>query len=225
LPVGWLPRPCQAACGAISTMRSASRAVVMRSSRGIVGMTPPASSRDRAGWVIAARRASSVWDSPSARRRSRTARLAGFSPDGVSATPKVKVATIRRTGRRVCVGGSAYGQPSARWRAELSRGVLALSAARGMGRRCANLAAWPPPAEPSREIGCTYPQPVSGTVAAATSGLSSKTRHTPSARSCAARRRTRQRVCHDEIQRPGQCPASSATTGASASVALAPTTM
>ncbi len=36
-------------------------------------------------------------------------RPAGFSPDGVSATPKVKVATIRRTGRRVCVGDSAYG--------------------------------------------------------------------------------------------------------------------
>lgn len=32
--------------------------------------------------------------------------LAGFSPGGVSATPKVKVATTRRTGRRVCVRGS-----------------------------------------------------------------------------------------------------------------------
>jgi hypothetical protein len=31
-----------------------------------------------------------------------------------------------------------------------------------MGRRCANLAARPPAAEPSREkIGCTYPQPAS----------------------------------------------------------------
>jgi hypothetical protein len=50
---------------------------------------------------------------------------------------------------------------------------------------------WPraPPAEPSREkIGCTYPQPASWwTVAAATSGLSSKTRRTAKARSCAAR--------------------------------------
>lgn len=46
----------------------------------------------------------------------------------------------------------------------------------GMGRRCANLAVRPPPAEPSREkIGCTYPQPASWwTVAAAASGLSSK---------------------------------------------------
>lgn len=73
----------------------------------------------------------------------------------------------------------------------------------GMGRRCANLAVRPPPAEPSREkIGCTYPRPASWwTVAAATSGLSSKTRRTASARSCAARRRTRQRPCHDGIQR------------------------
>jgi hypothetical protein len=36
-------------------------------------------------------------------------RPAEFSPDGVSATPKVKVATICRTGRRVCVGDSAHG--------------------------------------------------------------------------------------------------------------------
>jgi hypothetical protein len=64
----------QAARGAISTMRSASSAVVMRSSKGIVGMTPPASRRDKAGWVMAARRASSVWDRPSACRRSRIAR-------------------------------------------------------------------------------------------------------------------------------------------------------
>jgi hypothetical protein len=35
----------------------------MRSSSGMVGITPLASRRDRAGWVIAARRASSVWDS------------------------------------------------------------------------------------------------------------------------------------------------------------------
>jgi len=39
----------------------------------MVGTTPPASSRERAGWVIPARLASSVWDSPRARRRSRTA--------------------------------------------------------------------------------------------------------------------------------------------------------
>lgn len=54
-------------------MRSASRAAEIRSSNGIVGITPPASSRDRAGWVMSARAASSVWDRPSARRRSRTA--------------------------------------------------------------------------------------------------------------------------------------------------------
>jgi len=108
-----------------------------------------------------------------------------------------------RLSAAVSVWGSAYGQPSARWRAELSRGVLAFRLRGGMGRRCANLAARPPPAEPSREkIGCTYPQPASWwTVAAATSGLSSKTRRTASARSCAARRRTRQRVCHDGNQR------------------------
>src|SRR5450755_2576805 len=49
----------QAAWGARWTMRSASRAAEIRSSRGMVGMTLPASRRDRAGWVIAARVASS----------------------------------------------------------------------------------------------------------------------------------------------------------------------
>ena len=38
-----------------------------------------------------------------------------------------------RLSAAVSVWGSAYGQPSARWRAELSRGVLALSAARWDG--------------------------------------------------------------------------------------------
>ena len=62
----------QAAWGAISTMRSALRAVEMRSSRGMVGTVPPGSRRERAGWVMPARAASSTWDSPSSRRRSRT---------------------------------------------------------------------------------------------------------------------------------------------------------
>jgi len=52
-----------AACGAISTMRSASRAAEIRSRSGMVGMTPRASRRDRAGWVMPARAASSTWDS------------------------------------------------------------------------------------------------------------------------------------------------------------------
>ena len=49
-------------------------------------------------------------------------------------------------------------------------------------------------------------------------------RRTANARSCAARRRTRQRVLSRRNSTTGQCPVSSATTGASASAALAPTT-
>ena len=63
----------QAAGGAMVTMSSAPRAAAMRSSTGMVGTAPPASGRDRAGWVMPARAATSVWDRPSARRRSRTA--------------------------------------------------------------------------------------------------------------------------------------------------------
>src|SRR6202042_997562 len=55
-------------------MRSASRAVEIRSRRGMVGITPPASRRDRAGWVIPARVARSTWDSAGASRRSRLGR-------------------------------------------------------------------------------------------------------------------------------------------------------
>src|ERR1022692_1750464 len=66
-------RTRQAGWGAIWTMRSASRAAVMRSRRGIVGMTPPASRRDRAGWVMPARGARAAWDRPRASRRARTA--------------------------------------------------------------------------------------------------------------------------------------------------------
>jgi hypothetical protein len=40
----------------------------------MVGVTRPASRRDRAGWVMSAWPASSTWDRPRARRRSRTAR-------------------------------------------------------------------------------------------------------------------------------------------------------
>lgn len=46
------------------------------------------------------------WGQPDPVVEELAALAAGFSPDGVSATPKVKVSTIRRTGRRVCVGGS-----------------------------------------------------------------------------------------------------------------------
>src|SRR5258708_29052675 len=42
----------------------------------------------------------------------------------------VAAAAALRLSAAVSVWGSAYGQPSARWRAELSRGVLALSPAR-----------------------------------------------------------------------------------------------
>jgi len=54
-------------------MSSASRAMLIHSSSGMVGTTPPASSRESAGWVMPARVASSVWDRPRAKRRSRTA--------------------------------------------------------------------------------------------------------------------------------------------------------
>ena len=63
----------QAAWGDSATMRSASRAAEIRSSRGMVGMTPPASRRESAGWVMPAWAASSTCDRPRARRRSRTA--------------------------------------------------------------------------------------------------------------------------------------------------------
>jgi len=45
-------------------MRSASRAVLIRSSRGNGGTTPPASSRERAGWVMPAQLASSCLGQP-----------------------------------------------------------------------------------------------------------------------------------------------------------------
>ena len=48
-PQPWARLIRYAAWGAISTMSSASRAAVIRSSRGMVGTTPPASRRDRAG--------------------------------------------------------------------------------------------------------------------------------------------------------------------------------
>ena len=63
----------QAAWGDSATMRSASRAAEIRSSRGMVGMTPPASRRESAGWVMPAWAASSTCDRPRAGRRSRTA--------------------------------------------------------------------------------------------------------------------------------------------------------
>jgi hypothetical protein len=47
--------------------------------RGMVGTTPPASMRERAGWVMPARMASSTWDSPSSRRRQNELDLAGMA--------------------------------------------------------------------------------------------------------------------------------------------------
>jgi hypothetical protein len=84
--------------GEIWTMRSASRAAEIRSSSGIVGMTPPASSRDRAGCVIPALAASSVWDSPRARRRSRTA----------WPIRKARCPGVRGPGRRRSCGRRSY---------------------------------------------------------------------------------------------------------------------
>lgn len=66
----------------------------IRSSTGIVGTVPPASSRDSAGCVIPARAVTSLWDSPRARRRSRTAwpmrkaRLASSYPSRYPAVPR-----------------------------------------------------------------------------------------------------------------------------------------
>ena len=51
---------CYAACGATLTMRWASRAAEIRSRSGMVGMTPPASRRDSAGYVMPARVATST---------------------------------------------------------------------------------------------------------------------------------------------------------------------
>jgi hypothetical protein len=61
-----------AACGAISTMRSACSGAEIRSSSGMVRRTPTDSKRDSAGWVIPDRDESSAWGRPSARQWPRT---------------------------------------------------------------------------------------------------------------------------------------------------------
>lgn len=66
------PAQLRQAAGVIETLRVAWRAAAIRSSTAIVGMPPPRSRRDRAGWVIPARCASSSWDSPASSRSFRT---------------------------------------------------------------------------------------------------------------------------------------------------------
>jgi hypothetical protein len=123
------------------------------------------------------------------------------------------------------VGGAGVPvQLAARRRAVAWTGSAAGEASRpGMGRRCANLAVRPPPAgrHERRSVGPIRSRRAGGRWRRQPRGC---LRRTANARSCAACRRTRQRVCQRRNSTTGQCPVSSATTGASASAALAPTT-
>jgi hypothetical protein len=95
----------------------------------------------------------------------------------------------------------------------------------GMGRCCANLAVRP--RQPSRHERRSV-APIRGRRAGGRwqrqPRVVFETRRTANARSCAARRRIRQRGLSRWNSTTGQCPVSSATIGASASAALAPTT-